>query len=796
MSKIKRLIVNNFRGVIQESLDLDGSSVVILGENGTGKSSFIDAIEYYFTGKVSHLEGVQSISTTKHAPHILADKNQTSIAIDFMKSNLSAARKFNDAIEIPEGLKELHTQGSSTTFILRRKNLLDFILAQPASKYEQLAAIIGVDELDKTERSLMQVQDETGSEVENLIAVVETEKAKLGDLIGKTDFSDKDMLVAINKKLQELQQKPLESFSSANERKLQIVTGGHSPADLARSVQLQNLITQCQELSKGADLFESNKFLWDLVGQLHSDIKKVRDVLFGEVLKSSSRLIGQYNDIENCPVCLQPIKRQELLEALEKRVANLQPIVELSEKIKKQIAVFKDVAKNWIDTLNNVKKISKEIIVNWDFSPLDGYQDIIEGIIAKTSVEPADLQLDSLEKIKALPAIPAAFKSTKELIDAIQKEKAKLDPTEEDKKALQAIDLITRTLDSHQTLSTLNPILNTKRSTFKEISFIYETFVNTKRIEVQRIYSELQDNIREFFTVLHPNEGYKGVRLEVNEGKRASTEIKMDFHNRIQEDPRAFNSEGHLDSLGLCVFLAFVKRFNVGFPIIALDDVVSSIDSGHRQRVCDLLFGKFPDAQWFITTHDYVWHEELRAYLIAHGLAAQFKNLQILSWTLEEGPKFNIYKPRWVLIAEKIGGGDKDGAAASIRKELEAFLLEAVISLQARVPIKRDGRYTAGDLHDPLVSQFNKKVPAVFKEKEEVFTNLRKNGIFGNLLTHNNPQAGNTSIEEVRGFADAVSQFENVFICPVCNTMAIYYQDAKIIRCKCKEKGILWVTKD
>ena len=441
-------------------------------------------------------------------------------------------------------------------------------------------------------------------------------------------------------------------------------------------------------------------------------------------------------------------------------------------------------------------KLSKEIDIHWEFTSLQDYQKLLESISTEILVEPADLMLKSSRTIKALPAISTALKSTEDFISVIQKEKARFDPTEEDKKALQAIELITRTLNSRQTLSTLNPTLNTKRSTHKEISLIYDVFVNTKRTEVQRIYGELQDNIREFFSVLHPNEGYEEVRLEVNEGRRASTEIKMDFHNRTQEDPRAFNSEGHLDSLGLCVFLAFVKKFNSDFPIIALDDVVSSIDSGHRQRVCDLLFGKFPEAQWFITTHDYVWHEELRAYQIAHGLSAKFKNLQILDWTLEGGPNLNIYKPRWVLIEEKIANGDKDGAAASIRKELEAFLLEGAISLQARVSIKRDDRYTVGDLHDPLVSQFNKKVPAVFKEKEEIFINLRKNGIFGNLLTHNNPQAGNTSIEEIRSFADAVKQFEGVFICPNCNTMVTYYQEAKVMRCRCKENGILWTIKD
>ena len=90
MSKIKRLTANNFRGVIQESLDLDGCSVVILGENGTGKSSFIDALEFYFTGKVSHLEGTQGVSTARHAPHILVGEGETSVTIEFIKNNLIA----------------------------------------------------------------------------------------------------------------------------------------------------------------------------------------------------------------------------------------------------------------------------------------------------------------------------------------------------------------------------------------------------------------------------------------------------------------------------------------------------------------------------------------------------------------------------------------------------------------------------------------------------------------------------------------------------------------------------------
>jgi hypothetical protein len=796
MSKIKRLKVNNFRGVIQETLDLDGCSLVILGENGTGKSSFIDALEFYFTGKVSHLEGAQGISTARHAPHILASEKDTSVTIEFVNDNLSATRTFDNDLEVPDELYELHNQGANATFILRRKNLLDFILAQPASRYDQLAAIIGVEELDKVERSLMQIRDDVENEAERLLEQVKAEEQKLLELIGETDFSDDQILATLNQKLTIIEQSPLDSFSSIERRKLQIVKGGHAPADLERSVKLQNLITKCGLLLEITGIFDSNQALWESIDQLHKDTNKIRDLLFEEVLRSSNRLLSHYSDIENCPVCLQPINYQELVQALEKRIQNLEPIAELARKIKKQGTKFRDSAQQWVDLFGDVKNSSDQLGISWNSSALSTFQELTSNISASVTAEPADLRLEPLEQIKSLPTIPNAVQSIRGLMDLIQSEKAKSEPTEEDKKALQAIELITRVADARQALSALRPQLHGKAITHQEIVNVYETFVSTKRIEVQRIYSELQEDIRGFFSVLHPDEGYKEVRLAVNEGKRASTEIRMDFYNRSQEDPRAFNSEGHLDSLGLCVFLAFVKRFNAGFPIIALDDVVSSIDSGHRQRVCDLLFDKFPDAQWFITTHDYVWYEELHAYQIAHGLNSKFKNLQILNWALEEGPKINPYKSRWTLIDEKLTNGDKDGAAASIRKELEAFLMEITISLQARVPIKRDGKYTVGDLHDPLVSHFKKRIPDVYKNKEDVFKNLQVNGIFGNLLTHNNPQAGNASIDEVRNFADAIRQFEDVFVCPKCKTIVIYYQDAKIIRCKCKENGLLWATKD
>jgi len=48
--------ISGVRGVPSLQLDFEGKNVLIYGENGTGKSSIIDAIEFFFTGTVSRFK--------------------------------------------------------------------------------------------------------------------------------------------------------------------------------------------------------------------------------------------------------------------------------------------------------------------------------------------------------------------------------------------------------------------------------------------------------------------------------------------------------------------------------------------------------------------------------------------------------------------------------------------------------------------------------------------------------------------------------------------------------------------
>lgn len=72
MIRVKTIHIEEFRGIRDLDLDLDGKNFGICGPNGTGKSGVVDAVEFCITGDVTRLSGQGSagLSVKAHAPHV------------------------------------------------------------------------------------------------------------------------------------------------------------------------------------------------------------------------------------------------------------------------------------------------------------------------------------------------------------------------------------------------------------------------------------------------------------------------------------------------------------------------------------------------------------------------------------------------------------------------------------------------------------------------------------------------------------------------------------------------------
>lgn len=119
-TNIKSINVHAFRGIPNLDLALDGRSLLIRGENGTGKSSITEAFEFFFTNKLSIFEGegTQSLSLQKHTPHNNFSKDDVSIEVVFSPGDIKLKRTFVDQPQPPQQLKDYFETASKGTFIL------------------------------------------------------------------------------------------------------------------------------------------------------------------------------------------------------------------------------------------------------------------------------------------------------------------------------------------------------------------------------------------------------------------------------------------------------------------------------------------------------------------------------------------------------------------------------------------------------------------------------------------------------------------------------------------------------
>jgi energy-coupling factor transporter ATP-binding protein EcfA2 len=164
--------------------------------------------------------------------------------------------------------------------------------------------------------------------------------------------------------------------------------------------------------------------------------------------------------------------------------------------------------------------------------------------------------------------------------------------------------------------------------------------------------------------------------------------------------PTAYHSEGHQDSMGLCLFLALAERLTKGLvDTLVLDDVILSIDKGHRRNVARLLRNDFAGKQLIITTHDEYWRRELINEAVVKRTAVHV----IRGWDLAIGPTMSNEDQPWSAIEHDLSKNDVPAGAARLRWHMEEYYEAVCDHLGAYVQYRTDGKYDAGAVLFPAL---------------------------------------------------------------------------------------------
>ncbi|MHA1285717.1 MAG: AAA family ATPase, partial [Promethearchaeota archaeon] len=620
---IKKINIQKFRGFVDSEIILNGKNLIIKGDNGTGKSTIVDALEYFFTNNIKHLTKGEKLSVRKYASHIKYSPEELKIDIEFKNGEIST-KTISTKPQIPPGMEKFFNAAKIQKFILNRSELLEFINSTPGKRFKIIAKLIGLEDLEKQSKEFSKLSNEISNHLNSIENSFNHILKRISKLLEINITNTSDIINALNYKLSLLSYPELKSLENIEEYKKE------------RFIKdLNNII----------ELSSSTKFdpkIYDLIKKINVssiEIEQIQEFIDMELIKfleNGLNLLESRKPI-HCPLCDQPIKVNELINNIKNTLVREKKLSENLEKFNQLKSDFKNLIefllKNLIKLLDNVKRVNELKNLNRKLISLKiNLEEIIKNISKdKTDYKSIEINLKKIEKEldEFLVKLNLECKERKNGIEF----------TEEDKESYQILDLLNKIQIEYENLKSKEIELIRARRKNEIVKSINNIFSEVLKEEINKIFDSLASEINRLYLYLHPKDLHRNIRLEIDPNKRGSLVLKIDSFDRESQDPRALASEGHLDSLGICIFLSFVKKFNKSIPIIVLDDIITTIDANHRERLAKLLLTEFPEYQLIITTHDGLWFKQLIENLRALKLEHKWEILTIIDWNLSYGPE-------------------------------------------------------------------------------------------------------------------------------------------------------------
>ncbi len=315
------------------------------------------------------------------------------------------------------------------------------------------------------------------------------------------------------------------------------------------------------------------------------------------------------------------------------------------------------------------------------------------------------------------------------------------------------------------------------------------------------LYTSIETRFTELYRAIH-REDESTFEGSLKPSGAALT-LEVDFYGRGSHPPHALHSEGHQDTMGLCLYLALSERLigsTIGMTIF--DDAVMSVDADHRRHVCEMLKEFFNDRQFIITTHERLWSRQLQTT----SMAKKKNVIRFSGWSVDTGPVLEVEKDFWSTIERDLGNGDVPAAAHRLRRNAEAFFEGICEQLQGKVIFRADGRYSLGDYAPAAVSAYRKLLKRATQaarswERNTELEHLRElDSVASQVIALS--QVEQPAINEAVHFnrwsemrkpdfepvASAWADLMTLFQCSSCN--GTIYIKGDSVRCACQ--GINW----
>jgi recombinational DNA repair ATPase RecF len=755
LASLKTMTVGPFRGFAkQEEFDLNSRLVLIYGPNGTGKSSFCEALEYSLLGNVAEAESKRFRDQNEYLRNAFV--NAFSPPEIVAKDGLG-----NDVLVAPNE--------SIYRFCFVEKNRIDSfsrIAAQaPAKQTELIATLFGLESFTEFVRNFT---SEIGSQYIDLQGTQALQLAQ-----------KQQGLQGAHQQIQtsdaELQRVAIEELKLTNTYRAG-ATYDQMVFELNGDTQTQGRILLLdselqQPLPPKASV--SLATLEHLRNEADATVKELRQkqqqltdasqqVSFKQLYEAVRQV--QISSPEACPACKTPLQQvvtnpylhagQELAK-LHQLAALQQNVTQLEQSAEQKIFSISQILNTCLQfyAQNNPLKAlqltnAQPSLLWWDSllgklpDNNTGWQHLLAQVQQlEVNDKKTDEALghrinkqDELNRLRNFERQVTILKTQKQtainnnrmaqrLINNFQKENAQLIANVEAEKAI---------------------IVKNKEIVASYAAFV-QTLTNYNNGLPAQLVADLGELVVELYNAFNRNDVDTELLANVRLPLAQNQHLKISFKNQPDKfyDALHILSEGHVRCLGLAILLA--KNLKEQAPVLIFDDPVNAIDDDHRESIRRTLFEDkyFMGKQIILTCHGEEFFKDIQNLLPVKEVSCS-KLLSFLPRLGEQHIRVDFHcAPRNYILAarEHLNRHEIRDALAKSRQALEALTKGKVwryvskhgdgnLSLKLRSaasPIELRG------LTEQLRSKINKAD----------FTDLNKAGVFDpiDLLLNRNGES-------------------------------------------------------
>lgn len=807
MVKIKGIELTGFRGVKKTlKVTLDSSkSLLLYGDNGTGKSSISDAFEWFHKDKVEHLSGEEigrkGIDALRNI--FLENGKDAAVELKFSDSRYDSKKKLyykkskltSEHSNLSEEFNNYLANSLNENLLLRYKDLLRFIVFTKGERLKEISHIIGFSEVTKMKEVLKKASNElkTQNKNKNYDSLISTKQALIIEQIGQNIIDDVQYFDAIKKLVAPLKLPVEVKDDQSIETILEFIKKPEDTGAIIAQASYEKVIEGLKQFRIFLQsILPSYENYYKKFQDIAKDTEKFKAISLGGLLSEGLSILERrvFED-EKCPLCLQVKNRDNLIDELRKRIEELSSFKKEKEGLEEDHRSTQKIIQNALSELdtelkekclsleeNNTIKGEISSVRASVFEALDRFKKY-SVTTSKDILKPNEfLQIDD-SKIQS-------WEST--LSDKMKKIAAEraTDPR------FTITSKLSLVRQAHKEIKSLKEEADILSDQYRSIEIIYREFVKKQKEGLISFLTGISRDINDLYLFMNPSENIEEIELiPLGEDEEfVGITIQFKFHGEVVSPPDKYLSESHLNCLGICLFLASVKAFNKINKFFILDDVISSFDTNHRARFARLLVEKFSDYQILLFTHEKDWFE-----IVSNMVRGKNWIIKRMYWDHENGA--TIEPPPFTLkeeIENKLKKADTTSLGNSIRIYLERLLKEICHDLKVKVEFRFNG-HNGNRMANELLSELKSKLKDRKCELKDqaAFDRLNSSMFLGNRTSHDS--SFEESIDDLEMFYGDVQELEKIFRCLQCGNLVSkkhYDNVSDKVRCSCGALQYNW----